>query len=122
MLYLYPAEVLNYPIRANGMGIFQFWLNGTALLFVFVMPIALQNISWKIYMINGAWDIVVFFIILVWWVETKGKTIEEVDACFDGKKTDVPDLMAIEKGKEDIEGIITAVPANEVVASEDKRD
>lgn len=30
VLYLYPPEVLNYPIRANGMGVFQFWLNATA--------------------------------------------------------------------------------------------
>jgi hypothetical protein len=30
ILYLYPPEVLHYPIRANGMGIFQIFLNGAA--------------------------------------------------------------------------------------------
>lgn len=30
LLYLYPPEVMNYSIRANGMGIFQFALNATA--------------------------------------------------------------------------------------------
>jgi len=30
ILYLYPPEVLHYPIRANGMGVFQIFLNGTA--------------------------------------------------------------------------------------------
>lgn len=30
LLYLYPPEVLNYPIRANGVGIFQFVANVTA--------------------------------------------------------------------------------------------
>lgn len=30
LLYLYPPEVLNYPIRSNGMGIFQFVANCTA--------------------------------------------------------------------------------------------
>ena len=31
LLYLYPPEVLNNPIRANGMGVFTFFLNGVAL-------------------------------------------------------------------------------------------
>jgi len=26
LLYLYPPEALNYPIRANGMGVFTFFL------------------------------------------------------------------------------------------------
>lgn len=30
ILYLYPPEVLHYPIRANGMGVFQFSLNTAA--------------------------------------------------------------------------------------------
>jgi hypothetical protein len=30
ILYLYPPEVLHYPIRASGMGVFQFALNVTA--------------------------------------------------------------------------------------------
>jgi hypothetical protein len=29
LLYLYPPEVLHYPIRASGMGIFQLFLNGS---------------------------------------------------------------------------------------------
>lgn len=49
VLYLYPPEVLHYPIRALGMGAFQFSNNGAALLFVFVMPIALANMGWKLY-------------------------------------------------------------------------
>ena len=30
LLYLYPPEVLNYPIRANGQGACQFWNNAIA--------------------------------------------------------------------------------------------
>lgn len=30
LLYLYPPEVLNYSIRANGMGVVTFALNGVA--------------------------------------------------------------------------------------------
>lgn len=31
---------------------------------VFVMPIGLDNIGWKMYMINGSWDIIVIFLIV----------------------------------------------------------
>ena len=73
LLYLYPPEVLNYPIRANGMGVFQFSNNGAALLIVFTMPIALANIGWKTYMINGSWDVLMVIALMYYWVETKGK-------------------------------------------------
>lgn len=31
---------------------------------VFVMPIGLENIGWKMYMINGSWDIITFILIV----------------------------------------------------------
>ncbi|KAJ3908296.1 general substrate transporter [Lentinula edodes] len=96
VLFLYPPEVLNYPIRANGMGVFQFFLNGAGLLIILTMPIALFIFGWKTYMINGAWDIVMLIVILYYWIETKGKTLEEIDELIEGKKhSDVPDLEQI---------------------------
>merc|ERR1739841_450315 len=37
LLYLYPPEVLNYPIRAVGVGLFQLVANATAVLIVFTI-------------------------------------------------------------------------------------
>lgn len=34
------------------------------MLLVFIMPIGLNNIGWKMYMINGSWDIVTFILIV----------------------------------------------------------
>jgi hypothetical protein len=34
------------------------------MLLVFVMPIGLNNIGWKMYMVNGSWDIITFFLIV----------------------------------------------------------
>lgn len=66
------------------------------------MPIALANISWKTYMINGAWDVVVLVMIMLWWVETKGKTLEEIDELIEGSKhSSVPDLDQIIRGNSD---------------------
>ena len=31
---------------------------------MFVMPIGLENIGWKMYMINGSWDIVIVVLIV----------------------------------------------------------
>ena len=70
---------------------------------VFTMPIAIDSIGWKLYMINGAWDVLVIGIIALIWVETKGKTLEELDEVLDGMKhTNVPDLEQIYKGKEGV--------------------
>ena len=40
----------------------------------------------------------------VFWVETKGKTLEEIDAIFEGEKhSNVPDVEMVRKGKVDID-------------------
>jgi hypothetical protein len=67
------------------------------------MPISLANIGWKTYMINGSWDVIMFGLILYWWVETKGRTLEEVDEAIEGvKHSDVPNINLILKGKEEL--------------------
>lgn len=98
LLYLVPAEVLNYRIRANGMSFFGFVLNATALWGVFAFPFALEGIKWKTYMINGTWDVFVFAFIWWYWVEIKGMTLEQIDEVMDGvKHSDVPDLEVVER-------------------------
>ncbi|KAH7412818.1 MFS sugar transporter-like protein [Cadophora sp. MPI-SDFR-AT-0126] len=99
LLYLYPPEVLNYPIRATGMGIFTFVLNGASLLCVFSFPFALESIGYKTYFVNGVWDI--FEIVFIWfcWVETSGKTLEEIEAVMDRTKhIEVPNLEDVARG------------------------
>lgn len=34
------------------------------LLLVFIMPIALDNIGWKMYMVNGSWNIITLVLIV----------------------------------------------------------
>ena len=55
-------------------------------------------------MVNGSWDIVIVVLIAVYWVETKGKTLEEIDALFEGHKhSNVPDVEAVRRGTETID-------------------
>lgn len=88
---------------------------------MFIMPIGLANIGWKMYMVNGGWDVITLALIVsdtnpplqssrlrmsqaVFWVETKGKTLEEIDALFEGEKhSSVPDVEMIQRGKEQID-------------------
>lgn len=88
---LYPPEVLNYSIRANGMAAWTFSITCGGLFSVFVWPMALAAIGWKSYMINAAWNVVQFIFVAYCWVETKGLTLEQVDALIDGKTGRVRD-------------------------------
>jgi hypothetical protein len=100
---MYPPEVLNYSIRSVGMGIYTFITNGAGLLVTFAFPYALEAIGWKtckqwprpmfhtmmhsnqlVDMINGAWDFVQLAVIVWTWVETKDKTLEDIDELLDG--------------------------------------
>ncbi|KAJ5657277.1 uncharacterized protein N7484_000926 [Penicillium longicatenatum] len=104
LLYLYPPEVMNYSIRANGLAFSSFVLNAFALVFTFIMPIGLGNIGWKMYMINASWDLVILGLIAYYWVETKGKTLEEIDALFEGEKhSSVPDIEKLRRGQKAID-------------------
>lgn len=64
------------------------------------MPIALDNIGYITYFVNGAWDVLVIIIIAVFWVETKGKTLEELDVIFEGEKhSNAPELELVYRGE-----------------------
>lgn len=96
LAYLYPPEVLNYSIRSIGMGVFTLFMNGSGLVFVFSFPFALENMGWKTYMMNASWDVVLFVFIYWYWIETKGKTLEEIDEVIEGvKHTDMPNINTI---------------------------
>ncbi|KAI1773855.1 hexose transporter [Hypoxylon cercidicola] len=84
---LYPPEVLNYSIRSVGMGIYTVMANGLGVLVTMAFPIALEAIGWQTYMINGAWDVLQLVYVVLCWVETKGKTLEEIDELFEGSST-----------------------------------
>ena len=93
---LYPPEVLNFGIRSVGMGVYTFLVNGIGLMVTFSFPFALNTIGWKTYMINGAWDVLELVVVLIFWVETRGRTLEEIDENLDGEiHSEAPRLKAI---------------------------
>ena len=85
------------------MGLYTCLTKLCGLFVTMVFPFALKAIGWKTYIINASFDILMLLYVIFCWVETKGLTLEEVDIIFDGvKHSDVPDLEAVRRGKEDI--------------------
>lgn len=92
---LYPAEVLNYTIRSEGMAVYTFVSNAVGLFVTFVFPFALDAIGWKTYMINGAWDVLELVFILFYWVETRGRSLEAIDANLEGRVAHIEGIEVV---------------------------
>ncbi|EXJ80600.1 hypothetical protein A1O3_06883 [Capronia epimyces CBS 606.96] len=98
--FMYPVEVLNYSTRATGMALYTFWANGMGLMITFAFPYSFDAIGWKTYMINASFNVLTLIYVSIYWVETSGRSLEEVDALMDGEKhADVPDVLDVLKGK-----------------------
>ena len=105
---LYPAEILSYRIRATGMGLYALTTKMSGLIATLAFPFSLENIGWKTYMIFGSLNVLFLVLVEIFWVETCGLTLEEVDRQFDSMKhSDVPDLSDLDKG--DVEDVIQGI-------------
>ena len=79
--WMYAAEILPLKGRSHGMGLSTIFYWMFNFLIVMITPSALQNISWKYYIILGIFN--TMFVPCLWFfVETKGKTLEDLDLYF----------------------------------------
>jgi len=74
---------MNQEIRAKGISLHALQSNLVTIMFTYTTSIALGDISWKYYFVWIAVDTVAGFLWLFLGVETNGRTIEELDACFE---------------------------------------
>ncbi|KAH6887708.1 general substrate transporter [Thelonectria olida] len=79
----YSVEVLPYSIRAKGMATYVFSTKAAVFVNQYVNPIGLEAIGWKFYLVYVAVLAAESFIAYGWFVETKGKTLEEIAVIFD---------------------------------------
>lgn len=86
MLISYTVEILPYCIRAKGFAMMNMTVGIGITTNQFVNPIALKAIGWKLYIVYCVWLVFEFVYIFLFLVETKGKTLEETAAIFDGKE------------------------------------
>ncbi|KAL7423855.1 hypothetical protein Q5752_001439 [Cryptotrichosporon argae] len=79
---IYPSEVLSNDMRAAGMGCMVLATNLSMFLSQFAIPVALDKIGWWTYLPFVIWTL---FEATAWYflaVETRGRTLEELDDVF----------------------------------------
>jgi MFS family permease len=85
----YSAEILPFNIRAKGMAAGFAFTSAASVFNQYVNPIGLERLQWRFYFVYIA--ILVIECLSIWFlfVETKGPTLEEIAALFDGKDANV---------------------------------
>ncbi|KAJ7498572.1 general substrate transporter [Mycena latifolia] len=82
---VYPSECLNFSARSKGLALYALVINLGSLANSFAGAVAFQKIGWKYMLVPAAWDVVE--VVVVWFcaVETKGRTLEELDEIFEDR-------------------------------------
>nr|GAT60295.1 predicted protein [Mycena chlorophos] len=83
----YTSECMPFEKRANGVAMYTFAASLASLISTYATPIALSNIGWRLYLVFIGWDLLACVLIYCFAVETSGKTLEELEAIFDGEGT-----------------------------------
>lgn len=85
LAYTYPAEILRYSQRAKGVVPAQSIGYAFSFLKLYTTPLAIEAIAWRYHAINAGWNVGILAVVIWLFVETKGRTLEEMDELFDGK-------------------------------------
>ncbi|KAG5292518.1 lactose permease [Histoplasma ohiense] len=80
---VYPGEVMSNDMRGKGMGVSQLTSGLAGFVNTFAAPVALKNIRYWFYVFFVFWDVFEFAFIYFFYVETKGRTLEELDEVFE---------------------------------------
>jgi len=94
LLVAYSIEILPFSIRAKGFAVMNTAVVLTLAFNQFINPIALDSLRWKYYIVYCAFLLFELAFVFFFVVETKGKTLEETAAIFDGQEK-IDDLQHI---------------------------
>ena len=79
---LYPAEVLAYNARGKGLAMSGLWLNIVSFVNTYAAPVGITRSGWKFYFLYFVVDFVGIIFIYLFFVETKNRSLEEIDEIF----------------------------------------
>jgi len=85
MSTLYSSEVLSYSLRTNGLSLSSGLSYAVAVFISYMIPYGMKWSVWGFYLINGVWCLIECVIMWLYFPETRGMTLEEIDVIFDGK-------------------------------------
>ncbi|OKO99839.1 Lactose permease [Penicillium subrubescens] len=80
---LYAVECLENRTRAKGSGLNFLFLNVAMVVNTYGISVGIEKIGWKLYLVYIAWICVEMVVIYFFFVETAGKTLEELKEIFD---------------------------------------
>lgn len=114
--WAYPAEILPLQIREKGLalGNICYWL--FQFMIVEITPIAITNIKYKFYIILAVFNAVIAVVVYLFFPETKGMSLEEIDfyfvenpgVHFRSPNSDQKDVSKDEKMNQPVEHLETA--------------
>ncbi|KAK8878735.1 lactose permease [Apiospora arundinis] len=80
---LYAVEVLDNRMRAKGSGLNFLFLNVAMVVNTFGISVGMEKIQWRLYLVYIGWICVELVVIYFFFVETAGKTLEEMTEIFE---------------------------------------
>lgn len=110
LMCIYPAEIFPNRTRALGAASFLFFDNASGIFSTFMLPIGMNNMNYKFYMLTASYDILFLPIIQWLWVETKNMPLEKIADLFgDGEEA------AVDVEDNEYSDIIEGIPVKEPV-------
>jgi len=97
LLVSYTVEILPFFLRAKGLALMNLGVLVAIIFNQYTNPIALDAIKWKYYLVYTIWLCFELAYIFAFAVETKGRSLEETAALFDGEDA-VLEIEARAKG------------------------
>lgn len=82
---LYAVECLENRTRAKGSGLNFLFLNVAMVVNTYGISVGIDKIGWKLYLVYIGWICFELVIIYLFFVETAGKTLEELGGIFEAK-------------------------------------
>jgi sugar porter (SP) family MFS transporter len=86
MVITYPLETVTTKQRGFFFAFTYFAISSSAFIISYINPVGIENMSWRYYILQVVFNLIMFFIIYFTFVETKGLTLEEIAILFDGEE------------------------------------
>jgi hypothetical protein len=81
--WIYPSEIIPLYIRSKAVSLATLFNWACNFSLTFFTPPAFQNIQWRFYMIFGSFCVAAFVHVFLFFQETRGRTLEEMNDIFD---------------------------------------